>query len=320
MKALITGGAGFVGSHLAEALLGDGHQVYILDDLSTGSIQNIDPVKDHPSFHYNIGSVTDVPMIAELVDRADVVFHMAAVVGVKLAVEKPVETMETNINGTGVVLDLAGRKNKKVLVASTSEVYGDGPDGFLREDQQIHLYPTTKSRWNYAWSKAIDESLAMAHWHQRRLPVVIVRLFNTVGPRQTGRYGMVIPRFVQQALAGEPLTIYGDGTQSRCFAYVGDVVRGLVHLVDCPEAVGEIFNVGNDLEITINALAERIIQITGSTSSITYVPYDQVYGEGFVDMQRRAPDLTKIRRVIGYKTTKDLDDIIRLVVDHARRG
>ena len=320
MKALITGGAGFVGSHLAETLLGDGHQVHVVDDLSTGGIENIDPLKDHPSFHYHVGSVMDVPLMAELVDRADVVFHMAAVVGVKLAVEKPVETMETNIHGTGVVLDLAGKKNKKVLVASSSEVYGDGPNGSLREDEQVHLYPTTKSRWNYAWSKAIDESLDMAHWHQRRLPVVIVRLFNTVGPRQTGRYGMVIPRFVQQALAGEPLTIYGDGNQSRCFAYVGDVVRGLVDLVNCPDAVGNIFNIGNDHEVTINDLANRIVQMTESTSSLTYVPYDQVYGEGFVDMQRRAPDLAKIRRVIGYRTTKDLDDVIRLVVDHARRA
>ena len=320
MKALITGGAGFVGSHLAEALLAEGHQVYVVDDLSTGSIENIDPFKDHPSFHYNVGSVMDVPLMAELVDRVDVVFHLAAAVGVKLAVEQPVETMETNLNGTGIVLKLASRKNKKVLIASTSEVYGDSPNGFLREDAHVLLYPTMKSRWSYAWSKAIDESLAMAHSTERGLPVVIVRLFNTVGPRQTGRYGMVIPRFVQQALAGEPLTIYGDGTQSRCFAYVGDVVRGLVDLAASPEAVGQIFNIGNDQEVTIQALAELVVRTTGSTSSLSYVPYDQAYGEGFEDMQRRAPDLSKIRRVIGYETTEDLEGIIRLVVDRARRG
>ena len=320
MKALITGGAGFVGSHLAEALLAEGHQVYVVDDLSTGSIENIDPFKDHPSFHYNVGSVMDVPLMAELVDRVDVVFHLAAAVGVKLAVEQPVETMETNLNGTGIVLKLASRKNKKVLIASTSEVYGDSPNGFLQEDAHVLLYPTMKSRWSYAWSKAIDESLAMAHSTERGLPVIIVRLFNTVGPRQTGRYGMVIPRFVQQALAGEPLTIYGDGTQSRCFAYVGDVVRGLVDLAASPEAVGQIFNIGNDQEVTIQALAELVVRTTGSTSSLSYVPYDQAYGEGFEDMQRRAPDLSKIRRVIGYETTEDLEGIIRLIVDRARHG
>ena len=320
MRALITGGAGFVGSHLAEVLLGDGHRVHVVDDVSTGSLRNIAPLEKHPEFHCDIGSVTDVPLMADLVDGADVIFHLAAVVGVKLAVERPVETMETNLNGTGVLLKLAGRESKKVLIASTSEVYGDGPGRPLREDAPVLLYPTVKSRWSYAWSKAIDESLAMAHWTERRLPVVVARLFNTVGPRQTGRYGMVIPRFVQQALAGEPLTIYGDGAQSRCFAYVGDVARGLADLAVCPEAVGQIFNIGNDREVTINDLAERIIRITGSASSVTYLPYDQVYGEGFEDMRRRVPDLTKIRRAVGYRTTRDLDDIIRMVADHARRG
>ena len=320
MRALITGGAGFVGSHLAEVLLGDGHRVHVVDDVSTGSLRNIAPLEKHPEFHCDIGSVTDVPLMADLVDGADVIFHLAAVVGVKLAVERPVETMETNLNGTGVLLKLAGRESKKVLIASTSEVYGDGPGRPLREDAPVLLYPTVKSRWSYAWSKAIDESLAMAHWTERRLPVVVARLFNTVGPRQTGRYGMVIPRFVQQALAGEPLTIYGDGAQSRCFAYVGDVARGLADLAVCPEAVGQIFNIGNDREVTINDLAERVIRITGSASSVTYLPYDQVYGEGFEDMRRRVPDLTKIRRAVGYRTTRDLDDIIRMVADHARRG
>ena len=320
MKALITGGAGFVGSHLAEVLLADGHRVHVVDDLSTGSIDNIVPFKAHPEFHYDIGAVTDVPLMTDLVDGADVVFHLAAVVGVKLAVERPVETLETNLNGTGVLLKLAGRKNTRVLIASTSEVYGDGPDQPLREDAPVLLYPTVKSRWSYAWSKAIDESLAMAHWTQRGLPVIVARLFNTVGPRQTGRYGMVIPRLVQQALTGEPLTIYGDGAQSRCFAYVGDVARGLADLALCPEAAGQIFNVGNDQEVTINDLARRIIRATGSSSPVTHLPYGQVYGEGFEDMRRRVPDLTKIRRAVGYRTTKDLDDIIRMVADHARRG
>ncbi len=320
MRALITGGAGFVGSHLAEVLLADGHRVHVVDDLSTGSIDNIVPLEMHREFHYDVGSVTDVPLMTDLVDRADVIFHLAAVVGVKLAVERPVETLETNLNGTGMLLRLAARGNKRVLIASTSEVYGDGPDQPLREDAPVLLYPTVKSRWSYAWSKAIDESLAMAHWTQRGLPVIVARLFNTVGPRQTGRYGMVIPRLVQQALAGEPLTVYGDGGQSRCFAYVGDVAQGLADLALCPEAAGQIFNVGNDREVTINDLAERIIRTTGSASRVTHLPYDQVYGEGFEDMRRRVPDLTKIRRTVGYKTTKDLDDIIRMVADHARRG
>ncbi len=320
MRALITGGAGFVGSHLADLLLADGHRVHVVDDLSTGSIDNIAPLEENREFHYDVGSVTDVPLMTDLVDGADIIFHLAAVVGVKLAVERPVETLETNLNGTGVLLKLAARGNKRVLIASTSEVYGDGPDQPLREDAPVLLYPTVKSRWSYAWSKAIDESLAMAHWTQRGLPVIVARLFNTVGPRQTGRYGMVIPRLVQQALAGEPLTVYGDGGQSRCFAYVGDVARGLADLALCPDAAGQIFNVGNDREVTINDLAERIIRTTGSASRVTHLPYDQVYGEGFEDMRRRVPDLTKIRRAIGYKTTKDLDDIIRMVADHARRG
>ena len=315
MKALVTGGAGFIGSHLARALLEDGHEVYVLDDLSTGAIENVDPSKQHPSFHYNIGSVMDVPLMTELVDRSDVVFHLAAAVGVKLAVEEPIRTIETNVNGTGIVLGLCKRKGKKVLLASTSEVYGDSTDSIHSEDGMIRLYPTMKSRWSYAWSKAIDESLAMAYWHESRLPIVVVRLFNTVGPRQTGRYGMVIPRFVQQALSGEPLTIYGDGMQSRCFAYVGDVVRGMIDLAAHPDAVGQIFNLGNDEEVTILALANLIKESTHSSSLLTYVPTDQVYGEGFEDMQRRVPDLTKVRRLIDYKVTKDLRAIISSVVD-----
>lgn len=320
MKVLVTGGAGFVGSHLSEALLDNGYEVYVIDDLSTGSIENIDPLKAHPKFHYIVGSVMDMPLMAELVDRCEVVFHLAAAVGVKLAVENPVSTIETNVNGTGIVLGLASKKGKRVLLTSTSEVYGDSTDGTLQEDAHVLLYTTMKSRWSYAWSKAIDESLAIAHWNERRLPVIVVRLFNTVGPRQTGRYGMVIPRLVQQALAGEPLTIYGDGQQTRCFAYVGDVVRGMISLATCPEAVGQIFNIGNDQQVTIQALAELIKETTHSDSPLTYIPYDQVYGEGFEDMRRRVPELSKIRSTIDYKTTKDLPAIIDSVIDAQRKN
>ena len=320
MKVLVTGGAGFVGSHLSEALLDNGYEVYVIDDLSTGSIENIDPLKAHPKFHYIVGSVMDMPLMAELVDRCEVVFHLAAAVGVKLAVENPVSTIETNVNGTGIVLGLASKKGKRVLLTSTSEVYGDSTDGTLQEDAHVLLYTTMKSRWSYAWSKAIDESLAIAHRNERRLPVIVVRLFNTVGPRQTGRYGMVIPRLVQQALAGEPLTIYGDGQQTRCFAYVGDVVRGMISLATCPEAVGQIFNIGNDQQVTIQALAELIKETTHSDSPLTYIPYDQVYGEGFEDMRRRVPELSKIRSTIDYKTTKDLPAIIDSVIDAQRKN
>ena len=319
MKALITGGAGFIGSHLCEMLLDEGHEVHVIDDLSTGSINNVEPFKRHPSFRYTIGSVMDTAHMTDLVDRCDVIFHLAAAVGVKLAVERPIHTIETNVNGTGIVLGLASREGKKVVLASTSEVYGDSPDTPFREDAHVRLYPTVKSRWSYAWSKAIDESLAMAYWHERRLPVVIVRPFNTVGPRQTGHYGMVIPRFVEQASTGMPLTIYGDGRQSRCFADVRDVVRGFIDLALHPEAVGQIFNIGADQEITIEALAHMVKGITPSQSELTYIPYDVAYGEGFEDMQRRVPDLSKIRRLIGYQTTKDLRSIITSIIDYNRR-
>lgn len=320
MNALITGGAGFVGSHLAEALLADHHEVHVIDDFSTGTENNIEPLKGCPSFHYNIGSVKDIELMAELVDRCDMIFHMAAAVGVKVAVESPVHTIETNIDGTGIVLRLAKQKRKMVMLASTSEVYGDGPAVPLREDGNILLYPTMKSRWSYAWSKAIAESLAMAYWHEHKLPVVLLRLFNTVGPKQTGRYGMVIPRFVEQALAGAPISIYGDGQQTRCFAYVGDVVRGMIDLAACPDAVGQIFNIGNDQEVSIQSLANLVKELTNSCSGLTYIPYDQVYGDGFEDMQRRLPDLSKIRSYIGYWTTKDLPAIVRSVIDQQRAG
>jgi UDP-glucose 4-epimerase len=313
-RSLITGGAGFVGSHLAEELLRRGEEVFVIDDLSTGRIDNIESLKPNPKFHYAIDSVHNEPVLAELIDRCDVVYHLAAAVGVKLIVESPVNTIETNVHGTEVVLKLANKKKKKVLITSTSEVYGKSTSFPFREDQDLVLGPTTKGRWSYACSKAIDEFLAIAYWHEKRLPVVIVRLFNTVGPRQTGRYGMVIPNFVQQALIGEPITVFGDGTQSRAFGYVGDVVRALADLARHPQAVGEVFNIGNANEITMNALAELIRQMTGSKSEITHIPYDQAYEQGFEDMPRRVPDISKIQRLIGYQPTVDLEQILERVI------
>ena len=313
-RSLITGGAGFVGSHLAEELLRRGEEVFVIDDLSTGRIDNIESLKPNPKFHYAIDSVHNEPVLAELIDRCDVVYHLAAAVGVKLIVESPVNTIETNVHGTEVVLKLANKKKKKVLITSTSEVYGKSTSVPFREDQDLVLGPTTKGRWSYACSKAIDEFLAIAYWHEKRLPVVIVRLFNTVGPRQTGRYGMVIPNFVQQALNGEPITVFGDGTQSRAFGYVGDVVRALADLARHPQALGEVFNIGNTNEITMNALAELIKQMTGSKSDVIHIPYDQAYEQGFEDMPRRVPDISKIQRLIGYQPTVDLEQILERVI------
>jgi UDP-glucose 4-epimerase len=315
VKALITGGAGFVGSHLAEALLARGDTVYLLDNLSTGSIENIEHLKANKRFQYTIDSVMNEPVTAELIDRVDVVFHLAAAVGVKLIVESPVNTIETNVHGTEMVLKLANKKKKKVLIASTSEVYGKNDDVPFREDSDLVLGPTTKGRWSYACSKAIDEFLALAYWKEKRLPVVIARLFNTVGPRQTGRYGMVIPNFVKQALLGHPLTVFGDGQQSRCFTYVSDVVDQLIKLADHPEAVGHVFNVGNDHEeITIMDLARRVRERTGGKSEIVLVPYDQAYEEGFEDMPRRIPDLAKVRALTGYEPRVHLDEILDRVI------
>jgi len=316
MRALITGGAGFVGSHLAEALLGDGHQVMVLDDLSTGSIENIEHLKPNERFSYSIDSVFE-PITAELIDRADTVFHLAAAVGVRLIVESPVNTIETNVHGTERVLALASKKKKKVVLASTSEVYGKSEAVPFREDHDLVMGPTYKGRWSYACSKAIDEFLALAYYKEKGLPVVIVRLFNTVGPRQTGRYGMVIPNFVRQALKGEPITVFGDGTQSRCFTYVGDVVGALARLAGNDAAVGRVFNVGNDRhEISILDLARKIKEKTGSKSPIELVPYDEAYEEGFEDMPRRVPDLSRIREAIGYTPKVDLDEILDLVIAH----
>src|SRR5690349_12586727 len=290
MRVLITGGAGFVGSHLAEALLARGDEVYVLDDLSTGSIDNIAHLKAHDRFHYTIDTVTNEPLLAEMLDRCDTVLHLAAAVGVKLIVEAPVRTIETNVHGTEVVLKHANKKKKLVLIASTSEVYGKSAIVPFKEGADLVLGPTYKHRWAYACSKMIDEFLALAYWKERKLPVIIVRLFNTVGPRQTGQYGMVVPNFVRQALAGQPITVFGDGTQSRSFTYVGDVVKAMLALIDEPKAVGQVFNIGNGKEITIRAPAEKIKQMTGSTSDIVLVPYEKAYEAGFEDMPRRVPD------------------------------
>ncbi len=319
MRVLITGGAGFVGSHLSEAFLERGDEVYVLDNLSTGSIDNIAHLKQHPRFHYTIEAVENEPLLAELIDRCDVVVHLAAAVGVKLIVEQPVHTIETNVHGTEVVLKHANKKKKLVLIASTSEVYGKSTTVPFSEDADLVLGPTTKHRWAYACSKLIDEFLALAYWKERKLPVIVVRLFNTVGPRQTGQYGMVIPTFVRQALAGQPITIFGDGTQSRSFTFVGDVVRAMVALINEPRAIGQVFNIGNGREITISDLAEKVRTLTGSSSDIVRIPYDQAYESGFEDMPRRVPDISKIAGLIGYAPTVELDEILARVIESFRQ-
>jgi nucleoside-diphosphate-sugar epimerase len=320
MRYLITGGAGFIGSHLSDELLERGHEVHVLDDLSTGSIENIRHLKDKPGFAYTIDSAESSPVVAELVDGADAVYHLAAAVGVQLIVESPVRTIETNVHCTEVVLAQASKKKKPVFIASTSEVYGKSVDLPYREDGDLTLGPTVKGRWSYACSKAIDEFLAIAHWKERQLPTVIGRLFNTVGPRQTGRYGMVIPNFVTQALAGRPLTVFGDGTQRRCFCHVSDVVRALADLMERDGVYGEVFNIGSQDEVEILALAHRVKEATGSSSEIRLVPYDEAYEEGFEDMQRRIPDTTRIRERIGWAPTKSLNEILADVVDEHRAG
>jgi UDP-glucose 4-epimerase len=300
LRVLITGGAGFIGSHLSDAYIQRGDEVYVIDDLSTGSIENIQHLKNHPRFHYTIDSVHNHPVTAELIDQCDVIFHLAAAVGVKLIVESPVRTIETNVRGTEVVLS----------------VYGLSSAVPFREDGNLVMGATTKGRWSYACSKAIDEFLALAYWREKKLPTIVVRLFNTVGPRQTGQYGMVIPTFVKQALAGRPITVYGDGTQSRCFGYVGDVVGALVKLMDNNEAVGQVFNIGSNVEISIRDLAERVKEITQSDSEIVFVPYDQAYEEGFEDMPRRIPDISKISELVGFRPEMGLDGILESVVDY----
>ena len=316
MRVLITGGAGFIGSHLADAYLKRGDEVCVIDDLSTGRIENIQHLKGQPRFEYTIDTVHNRPLTAELVDRCDVVFHLAAAVGVKLIVESPVRTIETNVRGTEVVLSLANKKKKKVLIASTSEVYGLSTDVPFREDGNLVMGATTKGRWSYACSKAIDEFLALAYWREKKLPTIVVRLFNTVGPRQTGQYGMVIPTFVKQALAGRPITVYGDGKQSRCFGYVGDVVEALINVMDHNDAVGNVFNIGSNEEISILRLAQRVKELTQSDSEIVFIPYDEAYEEGFEDMPRRIPDITKVGDLVGFQPKMSLDGILNSVIDY----
>jgi UDP-glucose 4-epimerase len=318
MRVLITGGAGFVGSHLSDALLAAGHHVHVVDDLSTGSIDNISHLKPHKNFGYTIDTIFNESLTAELVDHADVVFHLAAAVGVKLIVERPVHTIECNVHGTEVVLRHASKKKKLVLVASTSEVYGKSTNVPFQEDADLVLGATTRHRWAYACSKMLDEFHALAYYKERKLPAIVFRLFNTVGPRQTGQYGMVLPNFVRQALANEPITVFGDGTQSRSFTYVGDVVRGLMALMAEPKAIGQVFNIGNVEEVSIRALAERVKAAVGSTSEIVTIPYEQAYDSGFEDMPRRVPDLTKIHNLVGYEPRVQLDEIISRVVEDFR--
>ena len=315
MRFLITGGAGFIGSHLADELIVQGHRVHVLDDLSTGSIDNVRHLKEHPLFEYTIDTCASPSLVAELVDAADVVYHLAAAVGVELIIESPVRTIETNVHCTEVVLAQASKKKKPVLVASTSEVYGKSTSFPFCEDGDIVLGGTSTGRWSYACSKAIDEFLALAYWKERKLPTVVARLFNTVGPRQTGRYGMVVPTFVQQALADRPITVYGDGTQTRCFCHVADVVKALIDVMLLGErAHGEVFNIGSQEEISMLALADRVREMTGSESDIHVIPYDEAYEAGFEDMPRRYPDISKIGSLIGWSPTRSLDEILGDVI------
>ncbi len=313
-KGLITGGAGFIGSHLAEELLHKGFEVTALDNLSTGRLENVAHLEKEEGFHLVIGDILNESLVDKLIERSDWVFHLAAAVGVELIIKDPIGVLTTNIKGSEIVIETAHRYRRKILVASTSEIYGKNSKGPLKEDDDRILGSTTKSRWSYSTSKAVDEILAYTYWKEKQLPAIIVRLFNTVGPRQTGHYGMVIPRFVEQALKGKDITVYGDGTQTRCFLYVKDVVSAMVKLMENPAAVGQVFNLGSQQEVTIAGLAQKIIELTESSSRITYIPYDQAYEEGFEDMQRRVPDTTKASRLIGFKPTVDLEGILRKVI------
>jgi UDP-glucose 4-epimerase len=319
LRYLITGGAGFIGSHLSEALLSRGNEVFILDDLSTGSVENVRHLKSHDHFHYVFDSITNKHLLAEMVDESDVVFHLAAAVGVRLIVESPVRTMETNVYGTQLVLDAASKKKKLVVTASTSEVYGKSEKVPFREDADLVLGPTTKGRWSYAASKALDEFLALSYWKEKKLPVVVVRLFNTVGPRQTGRYGMVLPNFVRQALAGSPITVYGTGEQSRCFCDVRDTIEALLRLVSNERAIGEVTNVGTDQEVTINGLARMVKDRAASDSPITYTPYEEAYEPGFEDMLRRVPSLEKLESLTGFRPATTLPQIVDRVIEHLQK-
>lgn len=324
MNIVITGGAGFIGSHLAERLLKKGHEVYLIDNLSTGSLENIEGIKKNPHCHIVIDSVLNEGVMNELAGKCEEIYHLAAAVGVRLIMENPVETVETNVRGTEVVLRMANLFKRKVLITSTSEVYGKAmdikdKDGALSEENDLLIGPTSRRRWAYACSKALDEFLALAYHDEKGLPVVITRLFNTVGPRQTGRYGMVIPTFVQSALLDKPLPVFGTGNQSRSFTHIDDVVGAMIALMECDAAEGQIVNVGSGEEITINDLARKIIAFTKSESTIEYIPYERAYGKGFEDMERRRPDLTKIKELIRYSPKRNIDDIIKSVIDYYER-
>jgi len=314
MKALVTGGAGFIGSHLCELLLEQGHAVKVIDDLSTGRYENIKELEGHDKFELIIDTILHESLMKEMIRSVDVVFHLASAVGVRLIIEQPVKTIETIVEGTNIVLTEARRYRKKVLITSSSEVYGKGSKVPFAEEDDAVLGPTMTRRWAYAAAKGLDEFLAFAHWYESRLPVVCVRLFNTVGPRQTGQYGMVIPTFVEQALKRKEITVYGDGEQTRCFCHVSDVGRSLVNLMECPEAIGRVINIGNDHEVTINHLATRVKELTGSSSAIVHIPYAQAYAEGFEDMVRRVPDITQAKKLIGFSPQSSLDDILHSVI------
>jgi UDP-glucose 4-epimerase len=318
MKILITGGAGFVGSHLADKFIAQGHEITVIDDLSTGRYSNVEHLEGNPNFRLIIDTVLNAELMEELIRETDRVFHMASAVGVRLIMEQPVKTIETIFHGTDVVLKYCSRYRKRVLIPSTSEVYGKGASIPFREEDDLLTGATDKHRWAYACAKTLDEFLALAHWKETRLPVVVVRLFNTVGPRQTGQYGMVVPRFVHSAMKNEAITVFGDGTQQRCFGHVLDVVEGLSKLLESPQCFGQVINLGNDEEVSIKGLAEKAIELTGSKSEIRYVSYDEAYGEGFEDMRRRVPSLEKARKLIGYKPTRSLTDIINDVAAEFR--
>ncbi|MBZ5705959.1 MAG: GDP-mannose 4,6-dehydratase [Acidobacteriia bacterium] len=318
MKMLVTGGAGFIGSHLCEALLQRGDEVFVIDDLSTGRVDNIAQLQDDKAFHFEVGSILDFAQLEALVKRVDFIFHLAAVVGVKKIIEVPVDTIEINVLGSHNVLNLAARYRKPCLIASTSEVYGKSTKHPFTEDDDAVYGPTTKSRWSYACSKAIDEFLALAYHNAQGLPVVIARLFNTTGPRQTGRYGMVLPRFVDQALRGQPITVFGNGRQRRCFADVSDAVGALQQLADHPAAIGQVFNVGNPEEISIGELAKLVRKLTGSDSEIRFIPYDEAYQPGFEDMNRRVPNIAKISKLVGYKPKVKLHEIVTRIIESKR--
>ena len=318
MNILITGGAGFIGSHLAEELIKRGDKVYVVDDLSTGRIENLSLLLDNPQFSFIQGSILNEKLMADVIEKCELVYHLAAAVGVKYIMENQLNTLQTNVRGTEIVLELASKDKKKVMLASSSEVYGKNGTVPFNEESDCVLGPTTLHRWSYACTKMVDEFWALVYFRKKQLPIVIMRFFNTVGTRQLGRYGMVVPRFVKRAIVNAPLPVYGDGTQTRCFTYISDVIRAIVELATCSDAVGEVFNIGSEEEISIKELAKKIIKLTGSSSIVEYIPYEEAYGEGFEDMKRRVPDISKIKRFIGWQPEVDLDELLQRVIAYER--